>query len=370
MLTAQPTDGGVAVHCGGGVLLNETLMPRGVAQDCSHIELVYAAVRGAGFLEDHIVIQGLDALPREVIEVAAPISGIVVDTECSIGPVWLAPSSAASEILTSFNPRPDLADEFEQGHAIARTYIEAARLHDAEQVGLDQIETTLSWLTVRANYGFSALPNGDASHFKRTDAIARCRRLPLVSTRGMEETRRWLRRPTSDRIQTQIELTKGSTLPSPPMPEWLPASDANALRTARRAIEPGDAVQRVHALWEAFEFYVGAASLPSLFNDADRRAVLDAVRALLSAEQHDRLSKMVNGPLNSTPLMEKLMTTLVAEGVHVSPAEEKTLRRLRRVRGRTAHGSTDLPSSDDLQRGCCVLARALTIRLHRLDKTQ
>jgi hypothetical protein len=367
VLDAQPTDAGVELRCGGGVSLTETLMPTGVAQGCSHIELVYSAARGAGFDEDHLVISGLDDLPAEAIEVAVPLVGIDVEAETPIGPVQLLPADAAGAIVTRFDPRPDLADEFESGSAIARAYVVAARLYDAELGGLAQIETVLSWLTVRANYGSAVLPNGELQRFNRANAIARCRRLPVVSVCAMAHTRRWLRRPTSDRVEKRIGLNRESQLERPAIPASLPASDANSIEAARRAIEPGDIVQRVHALWEAFEFDVGAKAPPTLFSRDDRHAILDTVQSLLSADQLERLSKMVNGPLNDTPLMDKLLSTLAAEGVAVSAAEEKALRRLRRVRGRTSHGSADAPTPDEMQYGCCVLARALTVRLHSIQ---
>lgn len=64
---------------------------------------------------------------------------------------------------------------------------------------------------------------------------------------------------------------------------------------------------------------------------------------------------MVNGPLNDTPLMQKLLATLQDEAIVLSTREAKALRRLRRVRGRTSHDSADLPSTEDLKYGCCVL---------------
>jgi hypothetical protein len=97
------------------------------------------------------------------------------------------------------------------------------------------------------------------------------------------------------------------------VPGGIATSDAHAILAARRAIVPGDLVQRVHALWETFEFYVGAKTLPSLFTSDDREGVLEAVRDRLSDQQFDRLSRMVNGPLNDTPLMDKLVPTLSDE---------------------------------------------------------
>jgi hypothetical protein len=160
-------------------------MPANVAQDCSHIELVYTAVREAGFTEDRMVIQGLDELPQETIEVVVPLLGVSVPEAIKVGDVEFAPAEAAEEVLARFNPRPDLADEFMEAETVARTYVGSPRLLDAEQQGLAQIEIAPTWLTVRGNYGFAVLPHGDFQRFDRAHALARCRRLPVVATSTM-----------------------------------------------------------------------------------------------------------------------------------------------------------------------------------------
>lgn len=275
VLRAGPEGERIKVECVGGIELTESLMPAGVAQDCSHIELVYTAAREAGFTEHRMVIQGLDDLRHEAIEVVVPLIGVSVPATMKVGDVEFAPPETADEVLARFNPRPNLADEFAQAEAVARAYVAAARLLDAEQEGLAQIEMALAWLSVRGNYGVAVLPSGDFQQFERAHALARCRRLPVVAVRGTEGSRRWLRRRVSDRVERRLELTHEAQLDQPHLPSSLAASDANAILASRRAILPGDPVQRVHALWESFEFYVGAKTLPSLFTGEDRKGVLD-----------------------------------------------------------------------------------------------
>ncbi len=360
---ATPDGSKVELECIGGISLTESIMPAYVAQDCSHIEIVYTAAREAGFSDDRMVIQGLDDLPCEAIEVVAPLIGVSVPAPVKVGDVEFAPATAAQDVLARFNPRPDLADEFERATGVARAYVVGARLLDAEQEGLEQIELALGWLTVRGNFGFAMLPKGTLQRFDRAHALARCRRLPVVAVCGTEAARRWLRRPVTDRVERQLDLSPEAQLDHPALSSELAASDANAVLAARRAILPGEPIQRLHALWEAFEFYVGSKTLPSLFSDEDRKDILDAVKDRLSATQRNRLIQMVNGPLNDTPLMGKLLATLEEEAIELSEPEASALRRLRRVRGRTSHGSADLPTPDDLQYGCCVLSRALVTRL-------
>ena len=140
---ATPDGSKVELECIGGISLTESIMPAYVAQDCSHIEIVYTAAREAGFSDDRMVIQGLDDLPCEAIEVVAPLIGVSVPAPVKVGDVEFAPATAAQDVLARFNPRPDLADEFERATGVARAYVVGARLLDAEQEGLEQIELAL-----------------------------------------------------------------------------------------------------------------------------------------------------------------------------------------------------------------------------------
>jgi hypothetical protein len=364
VLVAQPGDSGIAVRCRGAVSLTETLAPGGTAQDCSPMDLFYAMARGAGFPEDRIVISHLEDLPHEPIEVSVPLIGIEVERDTAVGPVQLGPPSVGEGILERFHPDPDLGEEFLTGLVFARAYRPSARLYDAEQDGLAQIETALSWLVVRANYGFVSLPDGSPQRFDRANAVARPRRLPVIAVRGMDTGRRWMRRPPGDRVESRLVFDAASQLDSPKTPRDLPASDVNALEAARRATDDGDIALRVHALWEAFEFYVAKRSSPSLFSQSDRQKLLAAAE-FLSVPQRDRLAKVVNGPLNDTPLMDKLLATLSEEGIQTSDDDLAVLSRLRKARNLTMHGHSALPTPDDLKHGWALLTRALVVRVAR-----
>jgi hypothetical protein len=366
IIDARPEGDRVTLKCRGSVSLLETLAPDGESQDCSHLELVYAAARGAGFPEDRIFISGLDTLRNEEIEVAVPLIGVeVANTTTSIGRVQLVSPAAGAELLERFHPRPDLAAEWEAGLSFARVQCEAARLYDAEQEGLAQIEAALSWLIVRANYGFAVTPSGELLPFDRGNAIARPRRLPVIAAYGTVTPRRWLRRPPAQRVESRMVIDSHSRLDVPSVPAGLEASDANALSAARRALEPGDLALRGHAFWEAFEFYVARYSSPSLFNATNRQAILDAAGPGLSPTQQTRLTQLVNGPLNDTPLLDKLLATLTSEGIQPSDEDTAVLRRLRKARNRTMHGRHAEASLDDMQHGCALLTRALVMRVDR-----
>ena len=367
VLTAEPEGKDVSIRIRTGVSLTETLAPDGDAQDVHHTELVYAMARGAGFPPENIVIQDLDKILPEAIEVAVPLVGVEVEREVSIGLVNLAPPEAAKDIISRFHPSPTLGDEFISGLTVARFYTTKPLLYDAEEEGLGHIQTALSWLVVRANYGRPTLPDGDLVRFDRANAIARPRQLPVIAVTGLTTGRRWLRRPPGARIESRIVFDAGSRLDDPQVPADLPASDANALSAARRAIVPGDIALRTHALWEAFEFYVAQRPSAHLFTKTDRGAILAASKGSLSEEQFARLGQVVYGPLNELPLLEKLVATLSEEGIVLAGTDLAVLARLRKVRNKTMHGRPTEGVANDLEHGCSILTRALVTRLHALS---
>jgi hypothetical protein len=370
VLTAEPEGDNVALHIRTGVSLTETLAPDGDAQGVHHTELVYAMARGAGFPPENIVIQDLDKILPEAIEVAVPLVGVEVDREVSIGLVKLAPRQASREIISRFHPSPTLADEFLSGLTVARFYATHPLLYDAEQEGLEHVQTALSWLMVRANYGRPTLPDGDLVRFDRANAIARPRQLSVTAVTGLMTGRRWLRRPPGARIESRVVFDARSRLDSPQVPADLPASDANALSAARRAITPGDLALRTHALWEAFEFYVAHRPSAGLFTKADRDGILAASKESLSSKQLRRLGQVVYGPLNELPLMDKLVAALLDEGIVLTNTDRAVLARLRKARNQTMHGRPTDGAAGDLEHGCSILTRALVTRLHVLNAGQ
>jgi hypothetical protein len=189
----------------------------------------------------------------------------------------------------------------------------------------------------------------------------------VIAVTGLTTGRRWLRRPPGARVESRIVFNARSHLNDPPVPADLPASDANALSAARRAITPGDTALRTHALWEAFEFYVAQRPSARLFTKADREAILAASKTSLSKEQLARLSQVVYGPLNELPLMDKLLATLTDEGIVLTGTDRAVLARLRKVRNQTIHGRPAEEVGDDLEHGCSILTRALVTRLHILN---
>lgn len=371
VVSAELVKEGIALKCRGGVSMTETFMPPTVAQDFPPQDLVYAAASGAGFNEEHMHIDGLDALPHEPFEVAVPLVGIETTKKINLGPVEIGPAAVANEVVNAFSPRPELADEFESGLSVARSFVVASRLWDAERSGLAEIELALAWLAVRANFSFSSLPDGSLNYFERPDMVARPKRLPVVSVRGLDTKRRWMKRAATDERPSRLQIEDGSQLLSPALPENLPLTDLQALLAARRAIESEDLVQRIQAMWEAWEYYAAAERSRHIFDKHDRRRILDAVRNAVSDEQFDRLVEVVNGPLNDTPLMRKLLTALHREGTQLDADEEALLRRLRRIRNQALHGREPDPMErQDGARGCSLLARALTARIHRLTHAE
>jgi hypothetical protein len=356
----------VTVRCQSGVGMKEVQMGAFAAMDVPHQDIVYAAAREGGFDDDHLRIQGLDELPLEVIEVLVPVQRIEVSNPQKVGATTLLPSDRLSVAVESIRPRPEWLDDFEQAEAYALALVTERTLFRAEQAGLSQIDAALSWLAVRASYGFARSPSGLLQIFDRSQSQSVPRRRDEVLVRGLATGRRWLRRPGSSIERASLGLTDSPHL-SPALSERLPLSDRQALLAARRALEGDDPVQRTHALWEALEFYAGDIALPKTFSEEDLDSLRAALSDGLSTEQQQRVETLI-GNLNEPSLMMRLRGALERDGVPVTPTEYKLLRRLRNLRNAAAHGGEpQRPSSEDLTWACSVLSRALVHRMARYE---
>ena len=81
--------------------------------------------------------------------------------------------------------------------------------------------------------------------------------------------RRWWRDTTFARRERHVELVPDGRWLFPPMPTQVSPNDRQALLALRRAVVAADPVQRVVALWEAIEFYVGDRSPEAQFTDTE-----------------------------------------------------------------------------------------------------
>jgi hypothetical protein len=369
VIRADPVGERVLVRCKSGVALEEVEMGSFVAQDVPHQDVVYAAAREAGFDDDHLEIHGLTDLPLEVIEVLVPVRGVEVSLPRRLGRVTLLPPERVRAGVESFQPRPTFLDDFEDADCYALAFATDRCLFRAEQGGLLEVDAALSWLALRAGYGLALTPGGRPQRFERSQAQAFPSRRDEVMLRGLSTARRWVRRVGTALRRPSLDLTESPYL-SPSLSERLPLADRQALIAGRRAIESDEPVQRVHALWEAFEFYAGDVTLPKLFSEDDLASLRATLRTQFSAEKRQRLETLI-GMVNQPSLMMRLRAALQRDRVRLTTTEYALLRRLRDVRNTAAHGGEpERPRSEDLDWACSLLSRALVYRMARYEQME
>lgn len=361
-------DGSVALSLRSGVMLGENLMPPMVTQNLTPQEIVYVSARSAGFAIDKIDIHGLDDLPVEPMWVLAPVDGVRVEGTLRVGVVEFVDVEAGHEMLRRFCPplEPVFTDPLEGTSAFARVAVVASLLYEAEQEGLALIDTAVAWLTTRLRYSWSHGPDGTLQHYERAPTRVVVARHDGVAVLAVDGHRRWWRKGTTvGRRSGEVTLAAASRWTEPPLPAEVAPGDRQALFALQRAVTASDPVQRVGALWEAIEFYVGERNPSRRFTRTEVSAIVDRAIDGLRGDQATRVEEVLRQFLNQPPITARLKHVLGEEGVAVTNNDLALLRRLRDERNLALHGSTAAPEHEEIDRGIAVLTRALTTRLHR-----
>ena len=126
-----------------------------------------------------------------------------------------------------------------------------------------------------------------------------------------------------------------------------------------------DSVQRVGALWEAIELYVGKRNPPKLFDRDEVGAIIERAASGLTEDRAARVDEVLRQFLNQPPLIPRLEYVLAEEGVPVTDDDRALLGRLRGARNKALHGSAAASEHEDIDRAIAFMSRALTTRLHR-----
>jgi hypothetical protein len=362
------SDGSVAVTVRSGLMLDETLMAPMAPQNVTPQDIVYAAARSAGFSTDKIDIHGLDVLPVEPMWVLAPVGGLRVEATMRVGVVEFIDAPAGQGMLGRFSPplEPVFIESLQDVSAFARVAVGACTLYDAEQEGLTLIDTAAAWLTTRLRYTWSHAPDGSLEHYERAPTLMAVARREGVGVLAVEGQRRWWRKgATVGRGSGEFTLAPGVRWMEPALPAEVAPGDRQSLFALQRAATASDPVQRVAALWEAIEFYVGDRNPPRRFTRSEITAIVSRAVEGLSGDQAQRVKEVLSAFLNQPPIIARLEHALGDEGVPVTDDDLALLRRLRNERNLALHGSTAAPEHEEIDRGLAVLSRALTTRLHR-----
>lgn len=372
VVTATPAAEGVEIEAMSAVGVAESLIGGMATRAVPYFELVYVLARGAGFRDEQINIQGFPALPREAFEVVVPVDGVAVDEPADFAGVRFLPAARGRHALGALEVGDELAAAFD-APAYALALATAARTLDAEEQGLAQIDLALAWLTVRLRYGLAGLPDRRPLPFTRSESLARPSRRDLVSVRGMLTTRQWLRRPEVLEQERVVSLLGARPRLDPDLPE-LTLQERLALLALARATREPEPLARVHALWEAIEFYAQGTSVEPMFTKAElkelRRLLEEGTQELLSGRQRKRVLDQLSG-LNDPPLLKRLRAVLDIDAVPYADGEIELVSRLRKLRNSVVHGrSRELPQAEDVEHATSVVARMLVHRVARRSAEQ
>jgi hypothetical protein len=300
--------------------------------------------------------------------VLVPVGGVHVEGALHVGVVEFIDVATGHEILRQFSPSlaPVFTGPLEGAAAFARVAVVGRLLYDAEQEGLALIDTAIAWLTTRLRYSWSHGPDGSPQRYERPPTRVTVERRDGVGVLAVDGPRRWWRNgTTAGRGLGEVALAPTVRWTEPPLPADVAPGDRQALFAMQRSVTATDPVQRVAALWEAIEFYVGERNPSRRFTPSEVKAIVGRAIDGLGGDQAARVREVLTQFLNQPPITARLEHVLAEEGVPVTVEDLALLRRLRDERNLALHGSTAAPEHEEIDRGIAVLSRALTTRLHR-----
>lgn len=366
VIEAQPEDGGVALSVRSATMLTESLLPPMVVQQIDGREVAYLVAREAGFEPEDIKIQGLaDAVAFEPLWVLAPVRGLSMRHAVKVGVVDLVTGDTGREMLLRFSPplEAQFADSLEDVGAFARVAVPARYMYDAEREGLGLMDDAVAWLTTRLRYSWSHAPDGRLEPFERAATLTVVERLPGVAVFPVTGAgRRWWRDTTVAQPARDVELAPDSRWLTPAMPTRVSLGDRQALLALQRAITARDPVQRVAALWDAIEFYLGDRGPEPGFTDEEIAAVIERASEGMTKAKAERIGNVLGQWLNSWSPQARLQTVLADESVPFIDEDMRRIRRLRRTRNRALHGAESAPRHDDIDQAIGLMSRAMTVR--------
>lgn len=358
VVTADPVEEEIVLDCQTHPTLTESKVGFFESLNADPREVMHLMTRSGGLSEDLVNIEGLDRLPLEMIEVFAPLTGVVVDAPLRLGRLSLLDPSQSMPLVGLFSEgEARKAFEAADCHALYRQV--DRRMLDVELRALSAIDTVLAWVVTRARYGLAHLPHGEAQSFIRARALSRPSRGQVVLSRGLDTGRAWLRSLAVTAPNEAIPLQSASTQWTPSSPDSLTVAQQLGLTSLRRAVDAEDALQRVQALFEAIEFYVAGVRVPHRFKDAEAKHIRKSIPGDVDPGLRERALQLLQS-LNNPPLMAKVRETARRDGVPLTEGEMKLLSRVRGARNDTVHGrAAEPPSQDELNYAVSVVSRLL-----------
>lgn len=342
-------------------VLDDIGTPGILVHDAQRADVAWSVVMTAGIEPDSVSVEGRSDLPFEDFQIVVPIYGLMIDQPTDLDRVQLLPSPGTPpmEVPPEFNY---LAEPFRSCSGIAITRATAQTLFEAEQEGLAEIDFALgiALLIQRATHTSTDEPT--FSPYSRKQTLAILGRYPVVAVLG-RWGRRWLRGTKEVRPDHVLPPRPGVNTSRLPAFRDAPEALRQALVSWRRAIEEVDRVAKLLALWECLEFYTAETKLPRLFKPSEIRQLRERATPDLDPNQRDRVEELL-AHLNSPPLMLRLEHAAESDGIALSVADLRVLKRLRGARNDISHGRrSTIPAHSDLRKGIGIANRLLVERL-------
>jgi hypothetical protein len=119
---------------------------------------------------------------------------------------------------------------------------------------------------------------------------------PSAAALAGEGQRRWWRKgATVGRGSGEVTLAPGVRWMEPVLPAEVAPGDRQFLFALQRAATASDPVQRVAALWEAIEFYVGDRNPPRRFTRSEISAIVGRAVEGLGGDHAQRVEELLGG---------------------------------------------------------------------------
>jgi hypothetical protein len=373
IVEARPKGENLSLSVRSATMLSDSLLPPMVVQQIDTREVVYLAAREAGFKPEDIDIDGLaDAARFEPLWVLAPLHGLNIRESVQVGVVELVTGDAGREMLLRFSPRLEaqFVNPLDDVEAFARVAVPAKYMCEAEREGLDLIDDAAAWLTTRLRYSWSHAPDGRLEPFERAAALTVVERLSGVAVLQVEGVgRRWWRETTAPQPKREVELRSSSRWLTPAMPTQVDLGDRQALLALQRAITARDPVQRVAALWEAIEFFLGDRSPEPEFTDEEIAAAVERATEGMTEAKSKRVGNVLRQWLNSWSPQARLEKALADESIPFTDEDKRRVRNLRKARNRALHGAESTPGRDEIDQVIGLMSRAMAGRWSRSTQT-
>lgn len=364
VISARAEDRKIHVEARGAAAIAETLIGGMATRGIPAMELVYTLARGAGFREEQMNIEGIERLPRETFEVLVPIEGLALTAPTEFAGVRFQPAPIVDRLNKTLSADDVMWSKFD-APTYALVLVTESRCLHAEEKALAAIDLALAWMNVSLRYGLAVLPDGISIAFQRSQSLASPKRGELVFLRGLTTWRQWLRAPEHLTEERSVEFADSSGRFDPDLP-GLTLQERLAILALARASQERDPLARVHALFEAVEFYAAKTRLRAFFTPSECQSIQRSIPSGLTAGQRARVVEVLKG-LNNLPLRIRLMAALDEDRVPlVRDADIALLWKLRELRNDVTHGRrSDQPALEDLDHATSIVARMLVFRIAR-----